>query len=86
MRKAIICKSVRLVGVACVRNTREGPRGHVPFFSCDLPASLEDIESQCQVMSICQDVFFERPVLQRFSTAVRDILGRVASCCCKSHG
>ena len=37
--------------------TREGPLLHVPFLSCDLPASLEDIESQCQVMSICQDVF-----------------------------
>ena len=45
----------------------------MPFLICDLPASLEDIESQCQVMSICEDLFFERPVLQRFSTAVRDI-------------
>ena len=51
--------------------TREGPSAHVAFWSCDLPASLEDIESQCQMISLFEDVFFKHPVLQRFSIAIR---------------
>ncbi len=43
---------------------------HEQFWFCDLPASLEDFESQRQVISICEDVFFEPPVL-RFSMAMR---------------
>ena len=60
---------------SCLRQEHgKGPLRTCAILICDLPASLEDIESQCQVMSICQDVFFERPVLQRCSIAIPGIL------------
>ncbi len=60
--------------------TREGPLLHVQFWSCDLPASLEDIESQCQVMSIVKMCFSSVQCCRGFSIAIRGILEHQWTC------